>query len=204
MILEKLDDYIHYYKNIIPNTSFLINEIEETNEFCSEYTNISKWKEWTASNDTSLVYGQGKDGVFSPRKLIDENDFRIFQVSSIINYAIKYGIVNYCSLKKIQEPWLPDFFQIKKYVPGADMGPHIDSNDPTDIKHPIVSGVLYLNDNYEGGEIEFPNQNISIKPSPGSLIIFPSTSPYLHHPKKIINGNKYMVPLFWFRNGEFK
>jgi predicted 2-oxoglutarate/Fe(II)-dependent dioxygenase YbiX len=102
-------------------------------------------------------------------------------------------------LHRINKPWLPNFFNIKKYNEGADMGPHVDSSDPTNIEHPVISGVMYLNDNYEGGEINFPNQGVSIKPKAGSVIIFPSTDPYLHHPQKIDYGTKYMVPLFWYK-----
>lgn len=199
MILEKLDTYIYNYKNLIDDPYKLIEDIESTNLYCDETTNISQWSQWTASNDFDLIYGENKNGTFSVKKMLDHNDFNIFKISSTINYIIQFAIKNYCYNQKIKEPWLPDFFQIKKYFTGVDMGPHTDSSDPTDINHPIISGVLYLNDDYEGGEISFPNQNILIKPTAGSLLIFPSAEPYLHHPKKIINGNKYMIPLFWFK-----
>ena len=79
------------------------------------------------------------------------------------------------------------------------MGPHVDSSDPTNIKHPIISGVIYLNDDYLGGDIVFPNQNVTIKPKAGSLLLFPSSEPYVHHPHKIDGGVKYIVPLFWYK-----
>jgi hypothetical protein len=199
MVLEKVEKYIYYYKNIVENPDQLIKGIENTDEFCNNNTNISKWDTWTASTDKNLIFGKTKSCFFSPKKLENDNDFEIFKISSMVHSLIKYSVSNYCSSLEIKEPWLPDFFNIRMYNTGADMGPHIDSNDPTDTKHPVLSGVLYLNDNYSGGNISFPNQNISIKPDAGSIIIFPSTHPYLHHPEKILSGNKYMIPFFLFR-----
>lgn len=199
MLIENLHEGIIYYKNIISNTKNVIKIIEETNSFCTNNTNLSPWKEWYSSTDSLKQYGFTKSGMFSLASTKDSNDFDIFSVAFMVESISKFAINNYCSYYNMPKPWLPNFFEIKKYIPGADMGPHIDSSDPTDIKHPILSGVIYLNDNYEGGEINFPNQNLTIKPEAGSLIVFPSSDPYLHHPQKIISGNKYMIPLFWFR-----
>ena len=36
-----------------------------------------------------------------------------------------------------------------------------------------ISNLLYLNDNYEGGELYFPEHDLMIKPKPGMLVSFP-------------------------------
>ena len=199
MLIEELYNGIIYYKNVIDNPAKFINKIEEIDLYCNKYKNISNWEAWYASTDNQIQYGYSKDGIFSVVSAINEKDFDILEISSVINNIVNFTISNYCARYNIKKPWLPDYFSIKKYIPGADMGPHVDSSDPTDINHPIISGVIYLNDDYEGGEIKFPNQNITIKPEAGSVIVFPSYDPYLHHPQKIIKGNKYMVPLFWYK-----
>ena len=51
---------------------------------------------------------------------------------------------------------------------------------------------MYLNDNYEGGEIEFPNQKVKIKPEAGSILIFPSMNPYIHESKPTSKNEKYV------------
>ncbi|NBP55847.1 hypothetical protein EBU71_04800, partial [bacterium] len=78
---------------------------------------------------------------------------------------------------------------------GKSMGPHVDNYN--DDPRKTISVVLYLNDSYVGGELNFPEQDIMIKPEAGSLIIFPSTKPYYHESKTIENGVKYMTPGFW-------
>lgn len=36
-----------------------------------------------------------------------------------------------------------------------------------------ISNLIYLNDNYDGGELYFPEHDLAIKPEPGMLISFP-------------------------------
>lgn len=56
-----------------------------------------------------------------------------------------------------------------------------------------VSSCLYLNDDYEGGELFFPHLNVSIKPQFGDNVIFPSTYIYAHGAKPITSGTKYVA-----------
>ena len=78
------------------------------------------------------------------------------------------------------------------------MGPHIDSY--SDSPKEVLSIVLYLNNNYEGGELYFKNQNIKIKPEAGSLIAFPSVDPYFHESMPVLSGIKYISPGFWIKD----
>ena len=53
--------------------------------------------------------------------------------------------------------------------------------------------LIYLNDDYEGGEIYFPRQDISIKPKAGTLITFPGSLHYIHGVNKITSGTRYTI-----------
>lgn len=64
--------------------------------------------------------------------------------------------------------------------------------------------LVYLNDDYEGGEIFFPRYNLTIKPKAGTLITFPGSLYYIHGVKKITNGNRFTITewaSFDFLNG---
>jgi hypothetical protein len=56
---------------------------------------------------------------------------------------------------------------------------HSDNLDPDKSKYQDfswsghISNLIYLNDNYDGGELYFPSHNLMIKPEPGMLISFP-------------------------------
>lgn len=57
-----------------------------------------------------------------------------------------------------------------------------------------VSAVIYLNDDYEGGEIQFPRlDNLTYKPKAGDIAIFPSNYIYEHASLPINSGTKYCV-----------
>ena len=63
----------------------------------------------------------------------------------------------------------------------------------------VLSTVAYLNSDYVGGEIYFPQIDIEIKPEPGSIIFFPSNFVFTHTVKPITSGFRYAVPQ-WYHN----
>lgn len=56
-----------------------------------------------------------------------------------------------------------------------------------------ISAIIYLNDDYEGGYIHFPDHNIAIKPKAGTLMIFPSNYAYRHIAHEVTSGTKYAI-----------
>ena len=75
---------------------------------------------------------------------------------------------------------------------GHGMHAHYDSSKPNDI-----ATVTYLNNDYDGGEIYFPEYEIEIKPEPGDLICFPDDPNFVHGVKPILKGTRYTTPR-WF------
>lgn len=57
---------------------------------------------------------------------------------------------------------------------------------------------FYINDNYNGGDIEFyVNGDITNhKPKAGDIVVFPSGEPYFHGVKTIPDGNKFFIRNF--------
>lgn len=54
-----------------------------------------------------------------------------------------------------------------------------------------VSSIVYLNDDYEGGELWFPYLDIKWKPEMGDMVFFPSTYLYAHASLPVTSGTKY-------------
>jgi predicted 2-oxoglutarate/Fe(II)-dependent dioxygenase YbiX len=80
---------------------------------------------------------------------------------------------------------------INKYNENTHMGPHVDLNNRNQyIQYTIV---VYLNDNYEGGELHFPNHDITVKPIAGSIAMYPSGHPYTHESINITKGRKMLI-----------
>lgn len=56
-----------------------------------------------------------------------------------------------------------------------------------------ISAVFYLNDDYEGGEIEFVHYGVKIKPKKATLVLFPSNYAYAHIAHEVTKGIKYAI-----------
>lgn len=83
---------------------------------------------------------------------------------------------------------------------GYELEPHADSENPGGDAHPFpwrdFACVIYLNTDYEGGTIYFPNQGIELKPAPGTAVLFPGTLRYLHGVRPITRGMRYTISAF--------
>ena len=84
---------------------------------------------------------------------------------------------------------------ISRWDEGNKLDLHVDDLGPTSGNH--MASLIYLNDDYEGGEIYFPTHNFSLKPKTGDLIMFPGNMHYAHGVKAITSGSRYTIPM-WF------
>lgn len=192
MKINKLEDNIFYFTGLIKDPVSFINKIE----FVEDNNVISKWKPWYSSN-SNAKYGEYKEII--PGFLNQSSNIDSVEIVNEITKSISNCITEYIKETKSEPGFLPSVVNVRKYDTDAYMGPHIDTEDERDKTKPSISLVFYLNDEYEGGQIEFPNQRISLKPEAGSIVIFPSISPYYHDPKPVTKGIKYMIPVFWYK-----
>ena len=207
-----LYDKIVYFENIISNIDEIIEKIENTNSFA-----ISPWETWWASSkENGYAYGEVK---FMSKNFLDqETDENIKNNSKIIldtfisametcakKYAEIYNIDKYSldyAIEALNRKGTK--YGINKYYENMYMGPHVDWNElNSDITYTIV---VYLNDNYEDGELYFvsPEINLKIKPIKGSIVIFPSVQPYLHQSCNIPKGRKMLITHHWKNDSLFK
>ena len=127
------------------------------------------------SKDTSLVNNMSELFFVNLNNIFFENFDPIEK-----NYMSSYGIFS---------EW-HDSYGILKYGEGQQFTNHIDDHPSY---HRRVSTVYYLNDNYTGGEINFPRFNITFKPKANQMIVFPSTYVYNHSVSTVIEGERYAV-----------
>ncbi len=88
-----------------------------------------------------------------------------------------------------------DALQIVKFVEGFSLNPHVDI---LSVESLHIASVYYINDDYLGGEINFPEHNLKIKPKENSLVIFPGNENYLHEVLEITKGERYSSAV-WFQ-----
>jgi hypothetical protein len=96
----------------------------------------------------------------------------------------------------------------QKWEVGGFAAPHSDNSDhdgnPNAFEINKYVGILYLNENYEGGELYFPDHNIEFKPSAFSYICFPGGIENIHGVREITSGTRYTMVSFWdFADSEY-
>jgi hypothetical protein len=218
-----LHEMVYYYEDAIENFDELMKTLSEITEL-SALENGTMWSDWTSSDDKTFIYGETQ--LFDLQQIKNMSEpyrSKMEYVYITIMKALYDVSKDYAeSIGDLDSPRLFPVFNIKKYHTGASMGAHYDQLDGD--KTLRYSLVMYLNDDCEGGEISFKlsdykdnklvagpdfdysvavenNQiDFGVKPSAGSVIIFPSSAPYYHTAHTVKSGVKYMVPGHWIHN----
>ena len=88
-------------------------------------------------------------------------------------------------------------YAIQRQQPNTFLKIHFDQGNNPDLEKAVI---IYLNDDYNGGELFFPDHNFEIKPPARSMIIFPGTEDYMHGVKEVLDGpTRYVMPSFGFK-----
>jgi hypothetical protein len=69
--------------------------------------------------------------------------------------------------------------------PGVDLMSHTDDHTDPSISYATI---VYINDDYNDGELFFKNLDIKLKPKPKTLLIFPGNEKYEHGVKTVSDG----------------
>ena len=192
--LEITDNDIWYFKNVISYPEELINFLNDLDNYKETFDIISKWNDWFSS-DKNMCYGD--------KKTLNDLNFYNKDVNTLLYKKTLY-IVNSLKMafEMCWEKYAKSFnidlnnyklsfnnLMIKRYFENVGMGEHKDFySDDKDYINKSYTLVLYLNNNYEGGNLYFKEINKSIKPEAGSLVIFPAEK--THESLPTISGRK--------------
>jgi hypothetical protein len=95
----------------------------------------------------------------------------------------------------------PNTSHAQKWEIGGFANPHSDNSDfdgnPNAFEINKYVGILYLNEDYEGGLLYFPDHKIEIKPKLGQFIMFPGGHENIHGVTEITSGTRYTMVSFW-------
>jgi hypothetical protein len=114
----------------------------------------------------------------------EESSRFLFQLQSCITqYSV---ITTVTSIGKVLECY--------RYTEGDYITAHCDKSTKTDRScwstHTII---IYLNDNFTGGETDFPKNNIKVIPKVGKALLFEHG--ILHQANQVLEGVKYLLRL---------
>lgn len=186
---------IAHFKNVLSkqDCEFIINTVEK---YCvwnsaATYGGVTDYRK-TKMVPLSKIFGYCAD---------------LFKAHSLLGYAFKSSFEQFQKLyvydvgkttTKTHVSFTNDEgFQMLKYEPGDVYYEHIDFYGAA---HPnerrIYSTIIYLNNNYVGGETFFPRQDILVKGNTGDVLFFPSAYTHPHIAKEVVSGEKYAVVLW--------
>ena len=187
------------YSDVIPDSENLYKDIEEGMASVGFAWNEAAVKENSdpmvnkKTRDTS-TFGIPYKGKIEEVAVLSLGDAFLNNVNNLFfehfdpiekDYMADYGIFT---------EW-HDSYGILKYGEGQQFTNHIDDH-PT--YHRRISTVYYLNENYTGGEINFPRFGVTLKPKANQMIVFPSTYVYNHSVSPVTSGERYAV-VSWMR-----
>jgi hypothetical protein len=188
-------------ENIIALENFMTDE--EINFLENAAKSITIWDvtETHKNEDGTVIYDSEywKDRV-ATRGTLDLNDPKIGPVIESLFKKLQPIVEKHFNVEI-----KPTTETIVRWLPGQLQNPHADKElheepnvgVPNDFPYYDLSSLFYLNDDYEGGELYFPLQNIKFKPKRGSAYFFPGDRNYIHGVTEIKSGIRYTCPFFW-------
>ena len=130
----------------------------------------------------------------------------IAKITQLLSNEIKENMDNYtrlfdeiypfdtCTLNKKgdKHEYYIDAYQIQMYEQNIGQFVYHEDSQCLPHAHRVITFMWYLNDVDDGGETEFFG-HIKIKPTAGTLVLFPATWTYIHKGCVPISSNKYII-----------
>jgi hypothetical protein len=188
-------------ENIVALENFMTEEeITKLNDFIRSNEEWDKTETHYNENGT-VIYDSGYwDNRVATYPTIQKTSLEVPKIIQGMVARLKLEVDNFFNVDALPTSpamvrWLPGQLQ----MPHADKELHTgpDAGKPNDFPHYDIAGLFYVNDDYEGGELYFPEQNIKFKPKKGAAYFFPGDKNYIHGVSEIISGIRYTVPFFW-------
>jgi hypothetical protein len=184
---------LNIYHNVFSSddSARYINTLESNLSENNKY----KWSEAQVTNSATPIK-KARDCVdfkFKQENLGPRNKFNsdLIDLHEEIYQKLKYCIDDYAKYWGINVIYYEAFNFVKYEGEGTHFNIHADHGPAYNC---TVSAVIYINDDYEGGEIKFPRlDNIVYKPKLGDIAIFPSNYIYEHASLPMRSGTKYCV-----------
>lgn len=221
--VKNIDTNISVFTGLIPNAKRMVEIFKQSEKDASSTFLFKDWRSWSRFGSYVWQIGNGLDTTkdFSDNPLFLEEQ----SIMNEINNAFTTATSNYLKSRGLKkgDDWIVMGPSISKYN-------HKNVDTPEELKdlglemvyHTdyvtleghwpgnkfILTCTMYLNDDYEGGNIVFrlPNKTyIDYKPKSGDVLVFPSGHPellsdegkYLHGVKAINKQDKYLIRCFY-------
>jgi predicted 2-oxoglutarate/Fe(II)-dependent dioxygenase YbiX len=133
-------------------------------------------------------------------RTIYTSQIKDYRLIDILKEHKKFLLSEFVSLTACERDIYIDSLHLVRWTEGYELMPHADAENPDGSKHEFFwrdfGTVTFLNEDFEGGDLYLPNQNITIKAKVGYSAIFPGNLEYLHGVSKVTKGTRYTIASF--------
>lgn len=193
---------IHIYRDVFPQNLITIDILEK-----ALADNNDGWY-WSPAkinhNEVDTGFRDCSDFKFMESdyfgKPTEKNAVDFYDLHKFLKHRQLQAVKHYAGIHGIPELRYWEATNFVKYETGQHFTEHTDHGFSYNC---TVSLIGYLNDDYEGGELEFRFWNLLVKPKAGDLFIFPSNFMYPHRALPVLSGTKYSVVTMLDYSGKF-
>ncbi len=191
--VENLGLGLHVYHNTfsLDDANRYIETLESNLATGGKYN----WSEAQVTNSTVPIK-KARDAVdfkYKQENLGSRNETNseLIDLHEEIYQKLKYCIDDYAKYWGINVTYYEAFNFVKYEGAGTHFNIHADHGPAYNC---TVSAVIYINDDYKGGDLKFPRlDNLVYKPRVGDIAVFPSNYIYEHASLPMESGTKYCV-----------
>ena len=193
ILVENLALGVNVYQNVfsLEDSQRYINTLESNLNGSKGHS----WSEAQVTNSTTPIK-KARDCVdfkYKQENLGErnENNAELLDLHQEIYEKLKYCIDDYAAYWGINVIYYEAFNFVKYEGEGSHFNVHADHGPAYNC---TVSAVIYINSDYEGGELKFPRlDNLVYKPKVGDIVLCPSNYIYEHASLPMKSGTKYCV-----------
>jgi predicted 2-oxoglutarate/Fe(II)-dependent dioxygenase YbiX len=180
-LTPSLSDYILVCDHAVP--------VDICNAVLQEYANAAEWR------PTSVVSGYLPDkrrcdsiSIADPK--VNSLSSRRRELASQILKNISRAAVAYSSLHTECSVSRAFGVELLRYKPG---GFYVQHHDASFEQPRILTCVIGLNSDYEGGALTWFDKRIRIRPDTGRIVLFPSNFLFPHSAESTTSGIRYVI-----------
>lgn len=203
MIIENPAKGIYIYRNALPESMGIPQKIEEV--LGDGKSVFFKWSDALVGDQMKIkdyrdcVDFKVRRNALRPGEAKSDAIAAIHdQITEKLNECLKH----YVGVFQMNPLTYMEAINFVKYGPGQHFQVHPDSGPTYSCN---VSTVMYLNSDYEGGELWFPHFEYTYQPQYGDIVLFPSSFLYSHAALPVKSGIKYSaVTMFDYNDRNHK